>query len=269
MPSPFPGMDPYIEAPRLWPDFHNRLASEISALLNASIQPRYVARMNPYVVYETMDIGVMDTPPLRRAHGIRPDVGVLAPAASGPHQANGGPAIAPAPVISRVPIDVALELSGVEVRLVADDRLVTAIEILSPVNKRPGHTARSDYLAKRQDLLHAPVHFLELDLLRGGARTPLEAPVPQASYYVTLARADRRPFVEVWPIEIDAPLPVVPVPLLAPDPDVALPLDDLIRIAYDRGAYAPTIDYRQAPPPPLGDDEARRVDNCLRDAGLR
>lgn len=269
MPSPFPGMDPYIEVPRLWPDFHNRLASEISALLNASIQPRYVARMNPYVVYETLDIGVLGEPPLRQARGIRPDVGVLAPAASEPHQANGGPAIAPAPVISRVPIEVALELSGVEVRLVADDRLVTAIEILSPVNKRPGHTARSDYLTKRQDLLHTPVHFLEIDLLRGGERTPLEAPVPRTSYYVTLARADRRPYVEVWPIAIDAPLPVVPVPLLAPDSDVALPLGELVHLAYDRGAYAPTIDYRQAPPPPLVDDEVRRVDACLRGAGLR
>jgi len=259
-------MDPYIEAPRLWPDFHNRLAAEISALLNASIQPRYVARMNPYVVYETLDIGVLGEPP--RAQGIRPDVGVLAPA-SAPGPANGGPAIIPAPVISRVPIEVALELSGVEVRLVADDRLVAAIEILSPVNKRPGHAARTDYLAKRQDLLHAPVHFLEIDLLRGGERTALEAPVPQASYYVTLARADRRPYVEVWPVAIDAPLPVVPVPLLAPDPDVALPLGDLVHVAYDRGAYAPTIDYRQAPPPPVGDDEARRVDTCLRGAGLR
>ena len=33
MPSPFPGVDPYIESPALWSDFHNNLASEIQAHL--------------------------------------------------------------------------------------------------------------------------------------------------------------------------------------------------------------------------------------------
>ena len=41
MPSPFPGVDPYIESPALWSDFHNNLASEIQAQLNRRIQPRY------------------------------------------------------------------------------------------------------------------------------------------------------------------------------------------------------------------------------------
>ena len=51
MPSPFPGMDSYIETPELWSDFHNNLASEMQAQLNRLIQPRYFARLTPYVTY--------------------------------------------------------------------------------------------------------------------------------------------------------------------------------------------------------------------------
>ena len=68
MPSPFPGMDPYIESPALWSDFHNDLASEIRAQLNRCIQPRYFARLTPYVTYEVVEIG--------QVQGVRPDVGV-------------------------------------------------------------------------------------------------------------------------------------------------------------------------------------------------
>jgi Protein of unknown function (DUF4058) len=56
MPSPFPGMDPYIENPALWSDFHNDLAAEIRAQLNRCIQPRYFARLTPYVTYEVVEV---------------------------------------------------------------------------------------------------------------------------------------------------------------------------------------------------------------------
>jgi len=47
MSSPFPGMDPYIEDPEIWGDFHAALATEIRTQLNRTIQPRYVARLIP------------------------------------------------------------------------------------------------------------------------------------------------------------------------------------------------------------------------------
>jgi hypothetical protein len=51
MPSPFPGMDPWIEDPEIWGDFHGHLASDIGARLNAAISPRYVARLVPVAVH--------------------------------------------------------------------------------------------------------------------------------------------------------------------------------------------------------------------------
>src|SRR5262245_39226342 len=44
MPSPFPGMDPYLEGP-LWGDVHQRLPAEMSKRLAPLLRPRYVARL--------------------------------------------------------------------------------------------------------------------------------------------------------------------------------------------------------------------------------
>jgi hypothetical protein len=252
MPSPFPGMDPYIETPELWPDFHNDLGSELRAQLNRLIQPRYVARLTPYVTYETVEIG--------QVRGVRPDVGVWQHRQSD-ESPTGVATIPPAPVESAVPLEIPLRLHSVEVRTTAAQQLVTVIEILSPVNKRPGHEAQATYLRKRRDILRSSVHLLEIDLLRGGERPPLERPVPSAAYYVVLSREDRRPTVEVWPLQLRDPLPVVPVPLLEPDPDAPLDLGEAVASVYERGGYASQIDYQQPPPPPaLSGPEAAWLD---------
>ena len=78
----------------------------------------------------------------------------------------------------------------------------------------------------------------------------MERPVPPAAYYVVLSRADRRPRVAVWPIQLMDRLPMLPVPLLEPDPDVPLDLGAAVASVYERGAYAQQIDYQQPPPPP-------------------
>src|SRR5712691_3775886 len=187
MPSPFPGMDPYIETPELWSDFHNNLASEIRAQLNRLIQPCYFARLTPYETYEVVEVG--------EVHGVRPSVESL------------------------VALKIPLRLHRVEIRTTASQQLVTVIEILSPMHKRPSHEAYLSYQRKRRDILRSEVHLLEIDLLRGGERPPLARPVPAAPYYVVLSRANRRPTVEVWPIQLNESLPVPAVPLLEPDPD--------------------------------------------------
>ncbi len=76
MPSPFPGMDPYIEHPEVWSDFHGDLAAEIRAELNKVIQPRYVARLTPRVTYEIVEIDDSSQyPPGRRCLAAAPRAG--------------------------------------------------------------------------------------------------------------------------------------------------------------------------------------------------
>jgi hypothetical protein len=92
----------------------------------------------------------------------------------------------------------------------------------------------------------------------------LETAVPPAPYYVTLARLDHRPYIDVWPIQLAARLPVLPVPLSAPDPDVPLDLGAIVQAVYERGGYATRIDYRQpVPAPPFESEQQAWVENLL------
>ena len=210
MPSPFPGMDPYLEMPRRWQDFHNHLASEICAALNLDLAPHYAASLTSFVEYR------------------------------------------------------------VEILTTDEEQLVTIIEILSPANKRPGHETALEYRRKRRDLFRSSAHLIEIDLLRGGERPPLEQPVPVAPYYVMVSRAERRPKVEMWPIQLTERLPTVPVPVLEPDPDVPLDLEAALASVYERGGFARKIDYGlPPPPPPLSAGEATWVEAVLRESRAR
>ncbi len=262
MASPFPGMDPYIEDPEIWSDFHGRLPEHISGDLNQVVQPRYVARMVPCVTYDLVEI--------EEHRSVRPDVAVWQTRTLGEHPGGATAAIAPAPAQSLIPMEIPLRLYVVEVREVSTLRLVTAIEILSPVNKRPGHEAHRDYERKRRHLMRSGTHFIEIDLLRGGDRWALGRPVPSAPYRVVLSRFEDRPRAEVWPIQLQDPLPVLPVPLLEPDPDAPLNLAAIVKAVYERGGYASLIDYSQPPPPPpLPDADAAWLDQHLRACGRR
>ncbi|MBX2997557.1 MAG: DUF4058 family protein [Caldilineaceae bacterium] len=257
MASPFPGMDPYIEQSRIWADFHSDLASEIRAYLNAQIRPAYFARLTPYTTYEVIEVAQS------RLQGVRPDVGVMQRRPLLPH-AGTATLTEPAPVESIVKMEAPLEIMSIEIRHASEEYLVTAIEILSPVNKQRGHEAHRDYQRKRRELLRSNVHFIEIDFLRAGERSPLDRPVPPAPYYVSLSREGQRPKILVWPIPLNARLPTIPVPLAHGDPDATLNLAQVVAAVYERGGYDVQIDYREAaPPPPLSEEEEQWVDQSL------
>ncbi|MBX3000617.1 MAG: DUF4058 family protein [Caldilineaceae bacterium] len=259
MPSPFPGMDLYIEDPEIWSDFHGDLAAQIRAVLNQQIQPRYVARLTPRVAYEVVEVT------RATARGVRPDVGIWRSQIAEKTLSTPAPVVTPAPVQSRVPLELPTRLYTVEIYTTDPLELVTAIEILAPVNKRRGHDAHRDYLRKRQELFRSSVHLVEIDLLRGGERSPLQESVPPAPYYVMLSRADYRPTVDVWPIQLQDRLPVLPIPLLEPDPDASFDLGAAVAEVYERGGYANLIDYTdQPPPPPLDEKSAHWLEDHLR-----
>ena len=119
----------------------------------------------------------------------------------------------------------------VEIRDTANRQLVTAIEVLSPTNKRGD--GRQEYLAKRRRILLSTAHLLEIDLLRQGQRVPMQKPLPSVPYFIFLSRAEKRPLTEIWPISLKEPLPVVPIPLLPGDEDVALDVQHVFTTTYD------------------------------------
>jgi len=221
MPSPFPGMDPYLEG-YLWGDVHQTLAGQLSKQLTPLIKPNYVARLATSVI-EDRNIMVMTIPRLF------------------------------------------VKIISVEIYDVAQNKLITAIEILSPINKREPYL--SQYRDKCDRLMQAEVNLLEIDLLRYGKR--LQQNLPETPYLITLTRVGAG-YVEAWPLELTDKLPVLPVPLFPPHADVPLDMALALATIYDEAAYDLSIDYRQAPPPPpLAEDNLTWLDQRLQEAGYR
>lgn len=266
MPKPFPGMDPYLEDPAVWPDLHNALCVHIREELDQQLSQRYVARLE--VRYVT------DFANGREIQIMYPDVNVVEHLQVSQQTEDSHTATAVATVAAPVQLNTFIpsreKLTTIEIRETHTKTLVTIIEILSPVNKRANSPGREEYLQKRGRVLQSHAHLLEIDLLRVGERVPMLDPLPPAPYYVILSRVERRPLSEVWPIGLSNPLPVVPVPLLAPDPDVKLDLDAILTTVYNRSGYAKWINYAVPPPgPPLDSDAIAWIDEQLRNRGLR
>lgn len=246
MPSPFPGMDPYLEG-YLWPDVHHSLATQIRDQLMPKLRPRYVARIEIQVVVDESpqsEIGIM-----------YPDVEIVIGRRQRPELTplpfRGGVLVAEAPVTTPVSVMVQLpevRLASVEIRDSNQNQLVTSIEILLPINKRePGLT---QYREKWRKLREADVHILEIDLLRRGQRSLQHPNLSKSAYRVSLVRAGSNQ-IYAWTLALSDPLPIVPVPLRAPDADVTLDLGVALRTIYDRAAYDLSIDYDEPPPPPM------------------
>ncbi len=247
MPSPFPGMDPYLEDPAFWSDFHASFITYWRDALSDCLPDHYEARIDEKVRL------VEVAPPRRKL--IEPDVALTQRAPSGT------PPPAPAGVATLEPVTVPLAIEEetheryIEILHRTERTLVAVLELLSPANKEePG---RSDYLAKRNALLRHPVHLVEVDLLIGGRRLPPEDALPPGDYYALVSRADRRPDCSVYAWPLRHPLPAIPIPLLPPDLDVWLDLAAVFATTYERGRYARSLNYAAAPPVTL-DDETRR-----------
>lgn len=258
MPSPFPGMDPYLEG-SLWTSVHTELTVEIARELSPLLHPRYIAMTTRRFVMEgpeSVDVTSVES---------YPDVAVrtAAPIAVGTTKSE----IVGAPLQMTTPIPAPIPHVTVEIRDVATRQLVTAIEVLSPTNKRG--SGREEYLAKRQRVLRSTAHLIEIDLLRRGHRVPMDGVLPSDPYFVILSRFESRPKCDVWPIALEASLPGIPVPLLAGDADIPLNLQHALTAVYDVFGYQFAIDYNKPPEVPLSADSAAWADRLLRAGGWR
>jgi hypothetical protein len=247
MPSPFPGMDPYLESPAIWPDFHSQFIAAIKADLNSRLPSRYAARADRYVWIHEPDANE------RRLLG-KPDVYVADPANGGNGPARPSTLVAPATVVlSAVRREGQRYVKIIDLRA---HRVVTVIEVLSPTNKAAGED-RENYLVKRSEYLGSRINLVEIDLLRSGERMPWGDPSPPtANYYVLISRVEEFPTAGVWPLSIRESLPEIPIPLSPPDEEAQLFLQKCFDRAYDEGRYQLEIDYSQPPSPPLTESDA-------------
>lgn len=264
MPSPFPGMDPYLEDPAIWPSVHHNLVGEIQALLNQQLRPRYYAAVEERVYLTS------EEDPGRKLERI-PDVR-LTDVTAAQRKDESSLTVATLQTTEPIPIvvlDDEIDEPYLEIVDVATKEVITIVEALSPSNKVKGSDGRRSFLAKKRQVLNSAVHWVEIDLLRTGARFAARPSVTTLDYLVYVSRVNDERHDLHWPILLQWPLPVIQLPLRKPDPDAPLNLQAVLDSVYVRGSYDLRFDYRADPVPPLTGANADWARQWLQSKGLR
>ena len=251
MKSPFPGMDPYLE--QFWNDVHGPLIPYIKEALNESLPNRYRAAMQKRVIITDLD----DAEPAVRY----PDVAIVqSPAITTTAEpaVRSSRAVVRAPEIFSYQIEPLTEYSIEILDSESDDRIITAIEILSRENKRPGD-GMVQFRKKQIEYWRAGISRVEIDLLRTGRRM-FEFPQRMLGanqikpYYVAVHRGAKPGECELYSIDLRDPLPAIGVPLRIEEPDVILELQPLIERVYRTSRFP--INYDTPCEPPLEGEDA-------------
>jgi hypothetical protein len=246
MPSPFPGMNPFLEQEDAWNDFHERFIPAAAEEIGQQVAPAYIVKIDQNVyVHELPDEG----------RGLLGRLDAYVAEGDPSASALTGSVTLEAPSRARLaPLTISEREAFIEIRARAERKLITAVELLSPTNKASG-SDRDQYLAKRDRYLKSGVHLVEIDLLRGGHRATLDPP-QECDYCIVVSRAEERPDVGVWPLRLRDRLPIVPVPLRSPDGDARLDLQALLHRVYDAAGYRHYL-YQFQPKPPLSPADAK------------
>ncbi|XZN89587.1 MAG: DUF4058 family protein [Microcoleus sp.] len=261
MPSPFPGMDSYLEHPELWRELHHLLISEVFRFLSPQLRPKYLVSLEVRI-YETLDdnlsIGIPDVnviQPKTKTELITSNVAVAAP----PTQ----------PLTVNIPMPYQVREGYLEIRERGSQELITLIEILSPTNKRTGK-GRQMYEEKREEILSSRTHLIEIDLLRRGQKMPIVGNNVESHYSVLVCRGNRRPKADLYAFNVQNQMPAFPLPLRSGDTEPIINLQELFNQIYDIASYDLKIDYRNWEViPPLSEEDTIWANAWLRDRNLR
>ena len=242
-------MDPYLEQPGLWPEFHNRLLVAIADTLalqrGPQLRPKYRVAIEKRVYQDAaadLQIGRPDAAVFRAV----PETTLLP---QRPGQ------VLVEPVMVELPMPEEITERFLEIREVGTEAVVTTLELLSPSNKRAGK-GQQLYEAKRLKVLGSQTHLVEIDLIRAFGPLPLRGATAASLYRILVSQVEQRPLAALYGFNLSEPIPSFPVPLQAEDPAIWVDLQDLVNGVYDRASYDLAIDYSQDPAPPLSTADA-------------
>jgi Protein of unknown function (DUF4058) len=244
----FPGMNPYLEDPELWPEVHAWLMVVLARSLNPRLTPKYRAAVEKRVYTDSVLVGI-------------PDVSLFQTQDSAaPKRAT---AIVSQPVKVTVPEIAEVRESYLEIRQVGTGQVVTVVEVLSPKNKRIGE-GREQYNFKRRKVLNSLSHLVEIDLLRAGAPQPMSGNVV-SDYRILVSRSDCRPEAELYPFNLRDPIPQFPLPLQVGDNEPMIDLQERLDEVYQEAALNFTIEYSRQPIPPISEQDFTWVQTRLQE----
>jgi hypothetical protein len=258
-------MDPYLEHPSSWPNFHHRLITAIAISLGPQLRPKYRVVVEE-AIYQTEgatsvlvgvpDVAVQQIPSYPR---------LPLPEATQSEASQGG--VLAQPILVELPMPTVVRQGYLEIREVVTSEVVTVIEVLSPANKRPGEGRRS-YEAKRQTILASATNLVEIDLLR---QWPPILPLPdslQTHYRILVSASAHRPQASLYAFNVQDPIPAFPLPLRDTEVEPIVNLQGLLAEIYDQSGYDLVIDYREAPVPPLSKEDAQWLVAWFRQHGI-
>ncbi len=261
MPSPFPGMDPWLEGEEVFPDLHESLIFLLKEAVNAALPPGYVATTKNKVWVDDE---------LRR----EPDVALFG--RDRDPNGNGGVVVALAGLtaigqrLSPEPV----EEPYLEIVSPRGKRLVTAVEIISLTNKKAGEKGRQTYQEKQHEYELSGVHLVEIDLLRRGPHVTaaplgrLRKAFATFDYHISVTVAEAVPSYHAAAIKLGDPLPAFAIPLDPDVPPVTVNLQPLLERCYASGKYDALVSYREPCDPPLTPEQQAWAEGILRAKGL-
>lgn len=254
MKSPFPGMDPYLENPDLWPEVHSRLIVAIADILIDQLSEKYRIAIEKRTYFsndeESLLVGL-------------PDVSILSSQQSDRQPTATATLTSPVePKTITLPAIEEVQERYLEIREVATGSVITTLEILSPKNKRSG-TGRQAYQQKRDRILTSLTHLVEIDLLRGGK--PWFVTEERTDYRVLISRSNSRPRAQLYAFTIRQSLPQFYIPLIEPAEEPILDLQAVFQQVYRRGRYHLAVDYCRSPQPTLPRGDREWIEELLRE----
>jgi hypothetical protein len=258
--SPFPGMDPWLERPSIWPDVHLNLIVSLQNELVRLVSPRYYVAIRQRKVFDLapseLDFIVRKSPAAKRNVS---DDDNLKSKQTTPVE----------PIIVEVPIREKIPEDYLEVVETATHQVVTVIEILSLSNKTPG-VDRKRYEAKRERIFCTGKNLVEIDLRRDGEPMPfrfLQANGRRSQYRILVKRGEHWSRAYLYPFNVRDPIPIFPLPLKPDDAEPPVRLGEVIKKIYDQSGYDLRIDYSRPPEPPLSEADAQWAKEVLRAQG--
>jgi len=235
-------MNPYLEHPHVWQDFHESFMPALRDAIYVHLPTDYIVKIEEFIYVHELD---------HREPVGRPDLGIVERPTN--RVVETGTATFAAPAHVTIPMIDEERLSFLEIRDRRNWQLIAVVELLSPSNKYAGPD-REQHLAKRQRLLHSAAHLVEIDLLRGSPRLPLRD-LPVCDYFVMVSRTAERPRAAIWPIRLREQLPTVPLPLRGAAETCSVDLQQVLHRVYDMAFYGRWI-YTMEPEPGLRPEDA-------------
>lgn len=244
MHSPFPGMDPFLEAPSQWSEFHARFIYELAADLGDNVGDDYGVHIEKriYLVEDNL---------WRDSRGFQAIPDIMIERQRLPAADNAGRTISIISEPTYLERFEAMEVHEwfIEIRELRSRDVVTVIELVSPFNKAAGTRGADDFKTKRSAVMASRTHWIEIDLIRNGAR--LAEVENKSDYYALLKRSPQsQGQFAAWFFNLRDKMPTIAVPLHPTHDDIALDLQTVFDRTYKRAHYARHLDYSVDIPTP-------------------